>query len=439
MTARSAVIAGVLVACGGDHHHGIDAPPLDAPTDTLVPSSGQPPPEAVAIHVTQRGEPAPNVAVYFQTPDSTVELATTTDPTGIAWALAADGDFVTVIEPANTTGATAVTTFAGVRRSDRLELALDPVVSNPQVTVTLHVPLQNGALAYQIHNPCGDVVALDASGSGDVTFLDCGAGLIDLVITPTDSDGASVFGALFTTGVVVASGSSVTIVGGYTSFDTASFTYTVPATVGYVNTYQAILTPRGRVFDASAGAAPASGSAATSVKQPHTPGGTTALTVTDAVPIDSETSQQSVFEWSPWSATHALDVAAQRLPEYAGVATFDLASSSVTWSERAGGVAPSLVRAGLNVYRDAIPEGRRWTWRIAAPRGGTAVALPHIPVNGFDFNPTAGDSVTVDDLTNALVPGGYDAVRAHAFDDLVRVISVGTGTMIVEGTYSPPL
>jgi len=439
MTARNAVLLGVVAACSGDHYHGVDAPPLDAPTDTLAPSNGQPPPEAVAIHVTQRGEPAPNVAVYFQTPDSTVELAATTDLSGIAWALATDGDFVTVLEPANATGATAVTTFAGVHRSDRLELALDPVVSNPQVTVTLHVPLQGGAFGYQIHNPCGDVVAVDASGAGDVTFLDCGAGTIDLVITPTDVGGAPL-GALYVAGVAIASGSSATIAGGYTGFDTASFTYTnVPSTVGYVNTYQAILTPRGRVFDGNDGAAPAGGTAATAIKQPQTPGGTIALTVTDAYPIDSETSRQAVFEWGPWSATHVLDVVTQRLPEYAGVATFDVARSSVMWSERPGGIAPSLVRASLNLYRDAIPTGRRWTWRIAAPRAGAAVALPHLPVNGFDFNPTAGDTVTVDDLTNALVPGGYDAVRAHAFDPLVGVISVGSGTMIVEGTYSPPL
>ena len=69
----------------------------------------------------------------------------------------------------------------------------------------------------------------------------------------------------------------------------------------------------------------------------------------------------------------------------------------------------------------------------------TAVALPHIPIDAFDFNPTGGDIATVEELQNVLVPGGYDALRAHAFDEPGRAISVSTGMMIVEGTYSPPL
>jgi hypothetical protein len=440
MTCRSAIVGLALAACSGDHHHGVDAPPVDVATDTLPPSTGDPPPTAVALYVTALGVPAPDVAVYFQKPDSTVELGAITDSRGLAWALASAGDFVTTIEPPNASGMTAITTFAGVQPGDRLHLDLLPQHAAPQVALTLQVPAHAGAANYIVYNACGDPVFLDATATGSVGLVDCGAGLADLVITPVDASGAQSLGALFAPGVVIAEGGTTSVAGSYASFDMTTFTYSsVPASVVGVNTYQAIVTPRGRVFDAtSQTVAPTTGSAITSIAEPHTPNGTIALTVTQEWPQDSELSQQAVYSLQPWGAAYTADLATARLPEVSTMPAFQADTATITWTERTGGMSPSLVRASVRIFRDAIPAGRAWQWRIAAPRTGASTTLPHLPLaGGFDFNPMAGDSFTVEDLTTALVPGGYDAVRAHAFAELVNVMA--SGTMIVEVPYSPPL
>jgi len=439
MIGRSLLVV-ACAACGGGHHHGVDAPPGDANTDTLPTSSGDPPANAVAIAVTTNGAPVGNVAVYFQKPDSTVELATTTDDRGIAWAVVADGDLVTAIEPPGAP-APRITTFTDVRAGDLLHLDLDPTTPNPQLTFTLGVPAQNGAIGYLVHDSCadsGDQLAIANPAGTDITVGDCGGGLIDFVIVPIDASGAAMPVALYKPDIAITAGGAVALTGSYSPVVTASLSYTsVPPSVLDVETYRAVVTPRGRLFDGTSLALPSGGSASTNDIEPNA-SGASALTVTTGRPRDLEISEQSVYELTSWAAAYSLDMGVQRLPEYATPAAFDANTGAITWTERAGGIAPNFVRTHITVHRDALPEGRAWSWRLAGARGAApTVTFPKLPNEGFDFNPHAGDTIVVDEVTNAKLAGGYPAIRAHAFDELAHHLA--SGVTIVETTYTPEL
>ena len=440
MTARSLVLASACVACGGGHHHGVDAPPGDANTDTLLPSMGDPPANAVAIDVTAFGAPVANVAVYFQKGDSTVELATTTDERGVAWAVASDGDFVTAIEPPGAS-APRITTFTDVHAGDRLHLALAPTLPVPTLTFTLEVPNAGGA-GYLVHQACsvsGDQIGLGATAIGDINVPNCGNGMTDFVIEPFDANGDMLGTALYKPNVPISEGALVDLsASSYSPVAPTSFNYTsVPLSVQLVETYRAIVTPRGRLFDRTLTAQPSGGSASVGSSEPNA-SGASALTVTTGFPLDGEVSIQTVYEQTSWGAAYSLDMGVERLPEYSNAGTFDTATETLSWTERSGGIAPNFVRAQLTIYRGGIPDGRGWSWRIAEARGTAPhVVLPKLPSEGFDFNPQGGDAIGVAEITNAKLVGGYAGLRTIAFDDLPR--HLGPGLNIVETTYTPGL
>jgi hypothetical protein len=115
---------------------------------------------------------------------------------------------------------------------------------------------------------------------------------------------------------------------------------------------------------------------------------------------------------------------------------YDPAARQASWDESAGAQEPNLVRAELHVYRDDIPEGRAWTWRIVGGRAGTAIEFPELPLarDGFEFNVIDGDTVSVHALTTAKLPVGYDDVntRTHGFDDVKKQVTGASGQLITQ-------
>jgi hypothetical protein len=152
-----------------------------------------------------------------------------------------------------------------------------------------------------------------------------------------------------------------------------------------------------------------------------------------------------VYERDPAANTDRdIDLSAMQLPRYAlpaGFTPFVFADRMVRWPEHPGGtLQPDVVRARIRVYRDDIPQGRAWTWQVVAARGeGPEIRFPTLPTDTFDFNPTEGDVVSLEELTNVHLPGGYDAVRAHGFARFLDFITAGTGRMVVQTLWSEPL
>lgn len=428
---KRAALALLLIGCKADLHHTVDAGPLDASVDSLSAQDGDPPPGAVKLKVTSIGQPVSNIAVYFQAADSSLIAATLTNANGFAWATMPAGGFVTAVEHQGN-GLEALTTFSGVMSTDSLTLDLSPTGATTNQPLQLTVPSMTNAMTYAIHTPCGETAM--SSTSESIQLVGCGP-MADLVIVPQDTDGLPL-GALYVPGVDLATGTK-TVTGSYASFTTEALSYTnVPSTVTFVGVYEA-LSANHRAFSVTDGATPSGGAANTSIKMPPSTG--TELTATTLYPASGEHGEQSIYNWHPASASYDLDLATVMLPAFAAAPTYTPASRTISWSERTPGQTPDVVRARIHVYRDAIPSGRVWSWRIAAPRTETTITYPKLPVIDFDFNPTAGDTFTVDELTTLALPGGFAGFRSQAFSDARSAISGTLGRIVEQDLYSDPL
>jgi hypothetical protein len=421
-------------ACGGSAHRTQDASPPDAATDTLASPTGDAPAGAVTIAVTVGGQQAAHVAVFFQNPDSSVVLAAATDHHGTVGALMPGGGFVTAIEPDDATGVIKLVTFAGVAPGDALHLDLAPVDQASPVLFDLTVPSLSGATGYQVYTQCGSVI-VPADTATTIQLAGCGANA-DMLVAAVD-DQSRVVGSFFHPAVAISS-ASVVLTDAYDAPTATNFSYTgVPGLATWVKTTQVLYSAHGRLFDNTTGSVPGVGIASESLAQPS-PTTLQADTVTDIQPASNEHGEQLVYDFGGWTGSYALDLGPWLLPEYASDAGFDVGSHTITWSESETGAQADFVRATVHVYRDAIPQGTTWAWSIIAPRAtATSVALPQLPKEQFDFNPKSGDTITVSDLTNARVPGGYDAFRANGFTPITSLAA--TGKLVLEIPYAPPL
>lgn len=431
-----ALLAGALcTACNS--HPGFPNGAPDAAADALPPS-GDAGADAVTVTVTLHGVPAGGVPVYFQNADASLALAVTTDVAGTAGAVLGGGSYVTVIGPddGTGTGVTHVATFAGVQPRDALHLDLAPPSAIDASEFTVAVPTASGAGGYQLYTSCGQL-HLDASGTGAGQLIGC-HGAADLIAIALDLDGAPL-GSLFATDVPVTDQPAI-VAGSYLPLATAQLAYSgVPASSSFVTADQVIATARGSLFDATISEPVVAGQATGGLAMPAATGAI-GLTVSDALPAPSEFGEQRVFEWGAWSASYALDFTAALLPAYASLPSYDPASHTVVWTERGGGVPPSFVRARIHAFRDGLPDGQSWSWEIVAPRGGAArVVFPQLPAMISDFMPRAGDAIGVDDVVNVGAPLGYDAVRAHGFDDVRSYVAGPSGRFAVETVYMPSM
>jgi hypothetical protein len=123
------------------------------------------------------------------------------------------------------------------------------------------------------------------------------------------------------------------------------------------------------------------------------------------------------------------------LPDFTDGPVFDPATHSIGWGATGGTLVPDLELGYFHVNAGkASPPS--WDWYIAGPSAAT-VGIPAVPTDIADFNPTANDSVFVNEWQLAKVPGGYDAFRGHVFDGGLPVLGA-TGTASVS-SYHPPL
>jgi hypothetical protein len=261
------------------------------------------------------------------------------------------------------------------------------------------------------------------------------AGSADVLVVATDVD-AVPLAALYAPDVAVVDGQALTLAGTYQPLAPTSLAFSnVPAAVTSLGIDRALATSRGRFLDTTTSAVPAGGAATATIAIPVATGAT-AITVTDGFPASTELSEQLVYEWGPTDTSYALALDGAMLPSYAAPATFDLATHVLSWQERAASAQPDFARVRVRVTRDTIPGPTSWTWRMIAPRDAApSIRYPTVPVDGFDFNAATGDAVAIEELTNASVPGGYDAFRAHGFADVTTAIAGANGRIVVELPY----
>lgn len=423
------VLASVLVvvaACGRQTHRTIDAPPAEP--DAEVMDNGEPTTTSVQLTITRLSSPVPGATVIFQDAASTVIQTALTDNAGRAWAELPAGGFVTAIN--HIEGNNELTTFSAVQPGDALRLDLTPIVNGTVHVFTLTVPTENGSDGYQVRTSCG-MAGLDATGTGEITLEGC-AGVADIAVVPT-VDGLPVARALFVPAQNLPASGPLTLTGTYDTMAMHSISYSaVPGHVQSLAAYRAI-TPQRRGFEAAAADAPTGGALTLQLELPATQADQ--LTVTNQYPTAGEVGQQSIYEWGAASTAYALNLSATMLPAFASAPAFDATTRTLAWTERPSAAEPDAVRARLSIYRDDIPSGTGWKWRIAAPRSATSIAFPTLPVGMFDFNPQAGDTIVVDDLATLRVTGGYAAVRVNPFADATRSIVGATGRIVLQTLY----
>jgi hypothetical protein len=283
-------------------------------------------------------------------------------------------------------------------------------------------------VAYRVFSPCGE--AAIASTSEDITLVGCGS-MTDLVVVPVDAEGTAL-GALFAQNVTI--DGPVDIQGSYQSFETVSLSYTnVPDFVSFVGMYEALSATR-RAYADTNGVATANHAATANVSMPPSTG--TELTATNLFPTSGEIGIQTIYNWHAATTAYSLDVGSVLLPPFSTAPTFTPATRTIGWTERAGALQPDLVRARIHVYRDAIPSGTAWSWRIVAARNGTSITYPQLPViDSFDFTPAADDTVTVDELTTVSLPGGFAGFRTKAFSEPRGAISGTLGRIVQQDLY----
>jgi len=419
-----------LAACG-DSSSGDDTPP-DAPVN---PGTG------VTIEVTVRGAPAPDVQVVFQAADSTVISVDRTDAAGTVGADLEAGGFVTVIQPRpEATARDVLSTFSAVEPGDRLHLDLDRLGPTDSVQFDLAIDADPdvAAVGYVVETSCGNVAATPATPT-TVALIGCGPTADMLVVSLDDTN--TPLRSHFHPNISL--GGTVTLTGSYEDFTSASVDYTnLPDGIGFVGVFRGYATDRGRVFETTAGATGnGDGTASATVRVPAT-AGSLAITASTPFPASGMLGEQLIFDVIPAAgAGYTLDLGAAMLPPYAATPTYDPASRVASWTEAAGATSPDATRLRLSVFRDDIPEGRGWDWRLIGPRAGTTATFPRLPADadGFDFNVAATDTVSVPELTMVSWPDGFSqALREHGFADLVTQLT-GTGRLVTQDLYSPEL
>ncbi len=484
----SMVVSLGLGGCGGcNDSNGVgklpDAPlapdaPLDGPTDL-------PPATPVTITVTDGGGPLTGLTVYFQESDGTLVRAAQTDADGKASAMMHAGGFVTAVQlfpvPQVKLGApdevppgpsSQLTTFAGVKEGDDLHLDLEPVTpEGTDVTFDLSVPNEQLGRTYTLYSSCGGPTTLGIGQSpvragrqagqagavapipvtAPVTLTGCG-GTADMLVVGSDSDKTQVLSWLYKPAVAVADGVPVALTDAYQAATDVTFTYTTVApTINDLSVVRELRSGRGslRFVTDQQTATPDSGTAIASLTEPL-PGaaGLLAVTTTTDDP-NAGHGQQTFFEWGG-AGDYMLDYSAASLHGYASTPSAGVGSHVVAWSEASGGAAPDFVFGSYNLSRVDDNGLNTWTWQIVAPyTAGQAMlgypatlSYPVLPTTIYDYNPAATEQLQLQQLTTVKAPGGYDALRAHAFAldaDPSSAITGATGRIVFEDMFEVPL
>jgi len=363
----------------------------------------------VALTVTRNGAPVPGVHTYFLNADSALVATVDTDAAGTASAAVGAGGSVTALDPFATAGSVALDgndlrTFLGVQPGDQLALTQ---TDSQSITFTLKVAATGNATVYDVLTSCGAASVVPGGGAGGrITLFDC-HGAADIVVLASTLNGVVKVpvSALFHPNVALTQGGTV---------DLTADTYRplTGVTFNDTNAPNATITISHTLVSAAGRIAPFvtdfTGKPAT-LEEPTIPGATSI--VDTAVGL---TSEHHVVDWGPLAATFTLDLNNWLRPDLTAAPSFSAATKLVSWTEGPAGAAPDLTTTTIDVTRSA--PARHWHWTVAGPYTAGALAFPVLPTDVADWAPAASDRVVVTALTNAKVPGGYAAVRAHVHD-----------------------
>jgi hypothetical protein len=372
---------------------------VDAPSDSRDASSSSDAPfDGVTVTVQHDGAPDFGIPVVFQAADGTVVATVMTDIHGVAMAMLPLGGTVTVIQTESNT----LSTYVGVESHDHITL-IDYNNVQPTQTVVVSAPTDSGAIGYTFNYACGG----PKPGPPTVN-LPIACGKADDVLVRAD-DGRSYIGAFVAFDVPIMVG-AMSIPGTYMPMTTQSFAVTNSSTTSDV-TFAASIPGTHGLMNYRNGQVPITNGAGSA----STTDGFVASGVNEAVVITATLQpatgrfSQAVTSIGASATSFTLDLDSALLPNITTPPSYDFATHSVLWQPSGGAQTPDATFASLVIVRGS----RVWQWNVAAaPYVAGTLALPTLPVQAFDYNPTTGDQVNIT-IEQARVPGGYAAIRSN--------------------------
>jgi hypothetical protein len=395
------------------------------------PPSGTP----VTALVDNGGAPVANARVVFQNADSSVVADTVTDAGGSASASMEAGGFVTVVSPSNI--GDTLQTIAAVAPGDAL--VFHRVDRSVAPTFSLTVPSNPGTTIYSVDMTCHGIAVIDVGSAGHDTqgsdsvtgtgqVENCPSGVVDMLITPTDTNLA-----LLARDVPINAG-PVVITGAYAPNVSVTVDATnVPAGYPDLGFEYKVQTPRGTLLDSYELDGSAMVVAGAESGTLTVPAGDYGFVDRQAFDTGSTLDELDAIGWgSSHAATLARDLSGAALPGFASVPQFDAATHALTWQATAGTATPTIALSWVEGERN----GTTWQWLITEPYTAGAVTYPVLPVGSFDYNFAATDTAANAYTALLSIPAGTEAgVRAGMFasesdDDIFDAIRVGDSGQI---------
>lgn len=393
---RSVVaVLGVVAACGD----GVGAPDAMPPPDSNI----------GLVRVRYLGEVTSQRPVYFQNADGSVVLATRTDGDGTANAYMAPGGYVTLVDPLG--GTLHIYTWADVQPGD--ELAVTGVFPDTTRTTTLVVslPIDPGAVVYQLQSSCGQRSVAPAAGSSLVIELGDCRGRADMFLYTI---GAGLH-YIYAEDVPAKTGSVVTFPAPYRVMGRSAIAVqNVPAGTTSLRITQRLVGEGASLFDPDqiglfgVGTLPVVDGAGALDIDMLLPPEATALT---QMALDDEGASRQFFaRWERTTATTSVDLAGKLLRRYLTRPQYDPSTHAISWTEEPAGRVANAVLASWTFTRPEI--GGNFQWHVFAPRGDEPVVkLPVLP--DPELLPRAGDVISPPySLINIGVEGGFGSIRS---------------------------
>ena len=395
------VVLGVA-GCGDDRRLATDAGVTDAPTGL------------VSVRYAPRdGSSGGGVPVYFQSPDSTLILATRTFGDGTANAFMPGGGFVTV-----RTTDFELWTWAGVEPGDELVLGAPPVLGDPRV-FEVRVVADPDAETYWLHTSCGDVGDITGAQTAvvPVSVRTChpGTDLLDLLVLTRRPNFSSMAHYAYRRDVDLPDGGSLVFAEPLQPVTPSRIILTnVPSRFGYFYAHQEL---RGRdlgvVFDSSSFSTSLidteQGVGMGEVGIPRPPEATL-VTYVDDTNTNNAGSLLHLVEWGPASAPIEIPIDQRLLRSFVGEPTYLSESNAIRWGEtNDGGFAEAAI---ADVVFGDMPRLR---WHVIGPRARpeliaeASLRLPVLP--DPDLHPAPGEPMRTISLVSILATGGYGAYR----------------------------
>ena len=392
-------------------------PPVDAAPDATPPDA-MVQPVTVTIYDPSTGAPSSGLPVAFLNADNSVVLEVTTDSTGSASAVMTALGSVTVgaaqVGDDNNGNPGNVYTWLGVKPGDVL-IANRPATPSSASTITINVTTatfsdpNTSDYETQIFCSDGEEFNSDVTDGGPTAIMIsslCTSAAFFVYAEDGDSDE---IGVVYQGSTALTDGANITI-GDFTAADNISLMATDLPRVRLETAFQLADGFNGLGSGVGTDGIVSQSGTATATLQLATLPNIDALSNYQFNDNALDTSF-NILGRAPSSTTmFSLDFTALMMATVQSEPSYDMASSTFSWSESAG----TDDMAVIQIENSSDDASRDFVWTIVGPDTSASFTVPTLPTSLTGFNILSTDSQSFDDAWTVQMTGGYDAIRGAA-------------------------